>query len=504
MKNRVRDVILRRSALIITLLLVLGAASLLRIVSTHKDVADVAEIDLPLIEILTQIETNQLEQSINFERAVRHANETPLNIFTNQNFVTADSTFRYLAKIVDEDLLRSERLVRDAFETTEQQDQKSNLRILLLHVKKLESDHSSYEKHAIEVLDLLEQGNMVEALILTDKVESEEDQFNKQVEGVLFRHEMFTESLMKYVEKEEVLSMQWVVALTLLFVIFSLVAVYTFSYKIWRPLEDIRYGAERLGAGDFGRRVKLRSNSITEDIVDSFNSMADRLQDAQKDIDKFISFSYKSSHDLKAPIENLKSLLQMLDKEKVGGSNYETILNNAKRSADKLETTVSALSEFNQIREQLVTKKENLKFEVILKEVVGKLIGEIKEANVSIRKDFSECPQVFYPLPHLRSILQHLLSNAIKYRDPNKKLLIEIKTRVSNGKTILMIRDNGLGFDSIKHSEDILTPFVRLHSHTEGTGLGLHIVKTILDFHKGNIRIDSEAKKGAKFVLQLN
>lgn len=504
MKNRVRDVILRRSALIIMLLLVLGAVSLLRIVSTHKDVADVAEIDLPLIEILTQIETNQLEQSINFERAVRYANETPLNIFTNQNFATADSTFRYLAKIVDEDLLRSERLVSEAFETTKQQVQKSNLRILLLHVKKLESDHTSYEEHAIRVLDLLETGNMVEALILTDKVEQEEDQFNKQVEGVLFRHENFTESLMKYVEKEEVLSMQWVVAFTLLFVIFSLVAVYTFSYKIWRPLEDIRTGAERLGAGDFGKRVKLRSNSITEDIVEAFNSMADKLQNAQKDIDKFISFSYKSSHDLKAPIENIRSLLAMLDKEKVGGSNYDTILNNAKRSAHKLETTVTGLSEFNQIREQLGTKRESLNFEAVLKEVVGKLIGEIKETNVSIRKDFSACPQVFYPVPHLRSILFHLLSNAIKYRDPDKKAMIEIRTRVTNGKIILMIRDNGLGFDSIKHSEEILAPFVRLHSHTEGTGLGLHILKTIIDFHKGSIRIDSEPKKGAKFVLRLN
>ena len=66
MKNKVRDSILRRSALIIILILILGAFALLRIVSTHKDVADVAEIDLPLIEILTQIETNQLEQSINF------------------------------------------------------------------------------------------------------------------------------------------------------------------------------------------------------------------------------------------------------------------------------------------------------------------------------------------------------------------------------------------------------------------------------------------------------
>ena len=105
MKNRVRDTILRRSALIIILILILGAVALLRIVSTHRDVEDVAEIDLPLIEVLTQIETNQLEQSINFERALRYAEEFDHGQYAIESFAYADSTFRYLAKLVDEDLL---------------------------------------------------------------------------------------------------------------------------------------------------------------------------------------------------------------------------------------------------------------------------------------------------------------------------------------------------------------------------------------------------------------
>ena len=214
-----------------------------------------------------------------------------------QNFQDADSTFRYLAKIVDEDLIESENLVSEAFNLTKQPDQKSSLRILLVYVKKLESDHTSYENHALSVIRLLEEGDIEQALILTDKVEEEEEQFNKQVEGVLFRHEIFTENLMKKVEQEEIVSMKWVVVLTLCFVITSLAAVYIFSFKIWRPLEDIREGAERLGAGAFDQKVKLRSNSITEDIVDSFNTMADKILKYRTDQDKFINFSYRTSHD---------------------------------------------------------------------------------------------------------------------------------------------------------------------------------------------------------------
>lgn len=510
MKNRVRDVLLRRSAFIITLILILGAVSLLRIVSTHKDVEDVAEIDLPLIESLTRIETNQLEQSINFERAVRYAQAIEISNSekevqqTMQDFILADSTFRYLAKTVDQDLVGAEKQVSDALKKTNQETQQAKLKNLRFAVKKLESDHSSYENHALAVLRLLEEGKLDQAFLLVDRVEEEEDQFNKQVEGVLMRHEMFTETLVKIVEQEEMLSMKWVVVLTLVFVIFSLVAVYMFSYKIWRPLEDIRSGAERLGQGKFDEKVRLRSNSITEEVVDSFNTMAEQLKQSQKDIDKFITFSYKSSHDLKAPIENIKSLIGMLEREKIGSSNYETILNNVKRSASKLETTVSALVQFNQVREHLGTHKETIAFETVFKEAASSLVSEIKESNASIRKDFSACPQIFYPKLHLGSIIQQLLANAVKYRDPDKKLLIDIKTSKVNGKTILTIRDNGLGFDAIKHGDEVMNPFVRLHAHTQGTGLGLHIVKTIIDFHKGDIRVDSKVKKGARFTIRLN
>ena len=77
--NQIKEVILRRSSIVIGFILVLGAFGLLRIVLTHKDIDDVANIDLPLIEMLTRIETNQLEQAINFERAIRFANEREIN-----------------------------------------------------------------------------------------------------------------------------------------------------------------------------------------------------------------------------------------------------------------------------------------------------------------------------------------------------------------------------------------------------------------------------------------
>lgn len=504
-RNRIKEVILKRSTFIIMLILMLGAFGLLRLVITHKDIDDVANIDLPIIEILTQVETNQLEQAISFERAIRYAEEmSPGNGIARRGFAQADSTFRYLAQFVDIDLKEAENAVIEALKQTGQETQRIKLKGLLLAIKKLESDHSSYEKHALEVIDLLEEGRLEEAVFASERVEAEEDQFNKQVEGVLMRHELFTEALVKMVEQEEVLSMKWIVTLTLLFIILALLAVYTFSYKIWRPLEDIRTGAERIGKGNLEARIKLSSNSITSDIVDAFNEMAERLSYSQKEIDRFIHFSYSTADDLKAPITNLASLLDMLGKEGLNEANFKAILNNAKRTNSQLDKKIRSLIEVNKIREVLGEEEEQLAFEDVLKEAGEQLRPQIKSTGARIKKDFSEAPTINFPKTHLKTIVKHLLSNALNYRDPEKELQIRIKSKKVNGHTTIIVNDNGLGFDSIKHKEEIFMPYSRLHSHVDGSGLGLYIIKTIVDFRRGGIRVESEPRKGATFAIRLD
>lgn len=506
--NRVKEVILRRSSFIITLILILGAFGLLRIVTTHKDIDDVANIDIPLIELLTQIETNQLEQSVAFERALRIADDYQNSGETDElalsRFIIQDSLFKYLAKQVDIDLLAADQEVQEALKRTNQESQRIKLRGLLLSVRKLESDHTSYEDHAIEVLEFLENGEYDKADIAADRVEQEEDQFNKQVEGVLMRHEMFTESLVQLVEQEEVLSMKWIVTLTLLFIILSLLAVYSFSYRIWRPLEDIRTGAEKIGSGNLRARVKLRSNSITYDIVEAFNDMAEKLHEAQNEINRFIHFSYSTANDLKAPIANIKSLLEMFDKGNLTESNFKAVLNNTKKTNEQLEKTVEALTEVNRVREELTFDREELIIEDVLKEAISSNMSLIKASNASIKKDFAESNLLEYPRRQLKVIFEKLISNAIKYRDPDKPLAIRIRTRQIKGHTTLIFSDNGLGFDSVKYREEIFKPYFRIHSHTSGTGLGLYIVKMIVDYQKGGIRVESEPKKGATFAIRLS
>ncbi len=505
MPNQVRNIIIKRSSFLILLLLILSAVALLRMVTTYKDIDDVGNIDIPIIELLTQIETNQLEQSVNFERAMRYAEEFGRNAFARDHFSNADSTFRYLAKLVDQDLIQIEHDVNRALGGTTSDNQIIKLKGLLLSVKKLETDHTSYENHALHVMDLLEHGKVEEAMVAIEQVESEENEFNKQIEGVLMRHEMFTEALVHIVEKEEVLSIKTIAILTLSFVILSLIAVYSFSYRIWRPLEDIREGADRLGSGLLNTRIKVRSNSITDNIVNAFNTMADNLQESQNDLEHFIQFSYSATQDLKAPVQNLNSLLSMIEDRNLNEETARPIVRSALRSVNQMSKTIEAIDQINQLRFSLTDRSEKLNFDQILREVGTELISKIRSSKASIKKDFSECQEIYYPKNHLKLILFNLLENSLKFRNPEEPLVIYLKTTNVMGQVTLLVKDNGLGFDAIKHGKEILNPFVRLHSSVEeGSGLGLYALNTVVKFHRGNIRVESKPKKGTVFTLRLN
>jgi signal transduction histidine kinase len=316
--------------------------------------------------------------------------------------------------------------------------------------------------------------------------------------------ELFTEALVQSIEDEEEMSKQLIVMITLFFTTLYLIDVYTFIYKIWLPLDQIRRGAERLGAGNLDTRIQIKPESITEDLVDSFNNMADKLEEAQAEINRFTHFSYSTAHDLKAPVNNLKSLIEMLENTKMGDNSFDTVMRNVKRSADQLSDTVEALNDVNHLRASLREDPEMLSFDKILAEVAQGMIKEIKDSNASFKKDFSACKHISYPPLHLKSIVQNLLTNAIKYKNPEQPLVIELKTAINKGRVTLTIKDTGLGFDAVKYNDEIIKPFIRLHTHVNGSGLGLYIVSTILGYHHGEMMVESRPKQGAKFTLHLN
>ncbi|GBF22141.1 phytochrome-like protein cph1 [Arenibacter sp. NBRC 103722] len=215
-------------------------------------------------------------------------------------------------------------------------------------------------------------------------------------------------------------------------------------------------------------------------------------------------FAYVAAHDLKAPITNLNVLSEMINADRLSSQADIQLFSKLKNNIDQIYKTIFTLNEVINFKTTLKDKKEYLVFENVFNEVAQSITEQLNSTNTILSVDFSECTEIEYPPLHLKSVLQNLLTNAVKYKSPNKLLKIEVKTCIVNGSVCLTMKDNGLGFDVEKYGRKVFGLFKRLHTHVEGKGVGMYIVKSIVVAHGGSIEVKSKPNKGTLFTVYLN
>jgi signal transduction histidine kinase len=126
----------------------------------------------------------------------------------------------------------------------------------------------------------------------------------------------------------------------------------------------------------------------------------------------------------------------------------------------------------------------------------------IRSAGAEITKDVAECPQVRFSEKNLRSVVYNLVSNALKYRSLDRVPLVRITCRTMAGYHVLTVSDNGLGMEEGRMGQ-LFTMFKRFHDHVEGSGIGLYMVKKIIDNAGGKIEVESRSGEGSTFRVYL-
>jgi|GEM_PF-1974764 len=210
---------------------------------------------------------------------------------------------------------------------------------------------------------------------------------------------------------------------------------------------------------------------------------------------------YIAAHDMKAPLTNLQSLVQSIRESDGIKDECSLLFDNIVTSIERMRNTVYTLNDVIAIQESHLPNDEHLNFRDVFNTVKDSLSTQIRLAKVKIRADFTEAPDIDYPLFHLQSILQNLLTNSIKFRQANKETLIKIKTLEKDGGLYLVINDNGLGMDLNRSRDNIFKLFKRMHTHVAGNGVGLYIVNSVVESHGGTIEVTSEINKGATFKI---
>ncbi len=230
---------------------------------------------------------------------------------------------------------------------------------------------------------------------------------------------------------------------------------------------------------------------ITEKYLNNYLiNKAKRLED----------FAYITSHNLRSTVSNLTSLISFHKAEETEAGK-EILFNKFEQTVEKLGETLNNLMDVLIIQQGSNTVKSNINFDSIYKKAVDTLEFYIVESKADIIVDFSEAPTIEYSKIYLESIIQNLLSNALKYCSPKRKPIIKIKTSLVEGKTRLTITDNGLGINLQQHGAEMFGFNKVFHKHPEAKGVGLFITKAQVDSMGGQICVESEVDKGTSFTI---
>lgn len=222
------------------------------------------------------------------------------------------------------------------------------------------------------------------------------------------------------------------------------------------------------------------------------------LHQVNTDLDNFI---YTASHDLKSPISNLEGLLALMEKKIAIKLNdrEKVIVDMMGKSIHKLNNTISNLTEVTKAQKNLEDRMEVVEIRDILIDVKEELHTAIENGEVELIETI-KIKKFTFAKASLRSMVYNLLSNAIKYSSPDRPTKITISTFLEDNQKVLCVKDNGLGL-SKKHQEKLFGMFKRFHSHVEGSGIGLYILKRTMENYGGKVAVNSVVDQGTEFKL---
>jgi signal transduction histidine kinase len=214
-------------------------------------------------------------------------------------------------------------------------------------------------------------------------------------------------------------------------------------------------------------------------------------------------FNYTVSHDLKAPLVTIKGFLGLLQKD-INAQDPEAIERDAGQigdAADKMGQLLEELLELSRIGRQIKTP-ENLDLNHLVQEALARVAIQIENQKVEVQVA-PDLPTVFGDPGRVLEVFQNLIDNSIKFMGTQKSPRIEIGAHRDNGEVHCFVRDNGIGIVS-EYQDRVFDLFERLDARVEGTGVGLTLVKRIVEVHGGRVWIESEGEgRGATFWFTL-
>jgi len=213
-------------------------------------------------------------------------------------------------------------------------------------------------------------------------------------------------------------------------------------------------------------------------------------------------FTYSVSHDLKSPLVTIGGFLGFLEADIQKGEmqRIENTINRIREAARKMHRLLDELLELSRIG-RLINPPSEVPFGDLVSEALELAHGQLTERQVQVKVE-AELPNVNVDRVRMVEVLQNLIVNAIKFMGEENNPLIEIGVQTQNREPVFFVKDNGIGIAPEYHTK-IFGLFDKLDAKSDGTGIGLALVKRIVEVHGGTIWVESEIGKGTTFFFTL-
>lgn len=217
---------------------------------------------------------------------------------------------------------------------------------------------------------------------------------------------------------------------------------------------------------------------------------------------KLKNFAHIATHNLKEHSANFESLLELYN-EANANEEKESLIHNLNTVSDTLKNTINNLKQIVTINSTKKNQIVTVKLKSFIEDSIKSLMLNMKNTNAVIKNNVDPKTIIKFNVTYLESIVQNLLTNALKYAHPDRYALIELNSYENEDTVVFTVKDNGVGIDLNSFGTEIFGLYRTFHNNKDSEGVGLYITKNQMESLGGSIRVESEVNVGSKFILEF-
>jgi signal transduction histidine kinase len=269
--------------------------------------------------------------------------------------------------------------------------------------------------------------------------------------------------------------------------------------EVSKQNDEIQTQAQELS--EINKNITDVNRSLEKLVEEKTTELRKTNEELVKHNNELLQFSYTVSHNLRGPVARLLGLTFLMDTEK-DLAHARQCANLIGKTAGELDIIIKDLSKILELRREPQYLRDLVVFSEEWERSVS-LLHDSMNGNEEITADFNNLPEIVTVRAMVQSVFYNLISNALKFRSPDRRLRICASSGLIDDKAIIVVSDNGLGLDTALYKDKLFRLYTRFHSHVEGRGLGLYLMKTQLEVVRGSISVESKPGEGATFQISI-